>query len=110
MVYFDENSQILEWSSEEVIIPYRSPIDGKMHRYFPDFLIKTPKETILIEVKPYKQTIEPMVRKSITKSYLYEVQTFGINSSKWKAAKEYCADRRWKFQILTEKDLRPNGG
>lgn len=110
MVYFDQNPNILKWCSEEVIIPYKSPIDGRWHRYFPDFLIqvKTKEgniDTILIEVKPFKETKEPAKRKRITKNYLYEVQTFGINSAKWKAAEEYCADRKWQFMILTEKEL-----
>lgn len=110
MVYFDQNPNIIKWCSEEVVIPYKSPIDGRWHRYFPDFLIQVKTkdgdtDTILIEVKPYKETKEPAKRKRITKNYLYEVQTFGINSAKWKAAEEYCADRKWKFMILTEKEL-----
>lgn len=110
MVYFDQNPNILKWCSEEVVIPYKSPIDGRWHRYFPDFLIQVrtkegDTDTILIEVKPHKETKEPAKRKRITKNYLYEVQTFGINSAKWKAAEEYCADRKWKFMILTEKEL-----
>lgn len=110
MVYFDQNPNILKWCSEEVVIPYKSPIDGRWHRYFPDFLIQVKTkdgdtDTILIEVKPYKETKEPAKRKRITKNYLYEVQTFGINSAKWKAAEEFCADRKWKFMILTEKEL-----
>jgi hypothetical protein len=111
MIYFDQNPNILYWSSEEIVIPYKSPIDGKWHRYFPDFLIRVRNkynqtETFVIEVKPYKETREPEVKKRITKQYLYEVQTWGINSAKWNAAKEYCDDRKWKFKILTEKELK----
>ena len=40
MNYFDRNINIIEWSSEEIPIPYKSPIDGRWHRYFPDFYIK----------------------------------------------------------------------
>lgn len=110
MVYFDQNPNILQWSSEEIIVPYKSPIDGKWHRYFPDFLVRTRNkqgktETIMIEVKPSKETKEPTPQKRITKKYLYEVQTWGINSSKWRAAQEFCKDRKWKFMILTEKEL-----
>lgn len=110
MKYFDLNPSILHWSSEEVIVPYKSPIDGRWHRYFPDFLIHVKNkdnqtETIMIEVKPHKQTKEPKPQKRITKKYLYEVQTWGINSSKWRAAEEFCADRKWKFMIITEKEL-----
>ena len=36
MVYCDKNDKVVEWGSEEIIVPYRSPWDGKMHRYFPD--------------------------------------------------------------------------
>ena len=110
MVYFDNNPNVLQWGSEEVIVPYRSPIDGRLHRYYPDFLIKvlTSKgdtDTILIEVKPYSQTQPPIVRSRKTKKYINEVATYGINSSKWHFAKEYCKDRGWKFQIITENEL-----
>jgi hypothetical protein len=110
MTNFDQNPNVIQWSSEEVVVPYKSPIDGRWHRYFPDFLIRIRKpdgstETILIEVKPFKETKEPKPRNSITRNYLYEVKTWGINTSKWKAAEEYCKDRKWKFMILTEKEL-----
>lgn len=108
MRYFDLNPGILWWASEEVVIPYRSPIDGRRRRYFPDFVVKTVNnETIVIEIKPYNQTVEPVPQKTKTKKYLNEVYTWGINSAKWKAAEEYCKDRGWKFQVLTEKDLYP---
>lgn len=110
MRYFDENPNVLKWSSEEVIVPYKSPIDGKYHRYFPDFLIRVKNkqgqlETIMIEVKPYKETKEPKPQKRLTKNYLYEVRTWGINKSKWSAAIDFCKDRKWKFMIITEKEL-----
>jgi len=110
MRYFDENPNVLKWSSEEVIVPYKSPIDGRYHRYFPDFLIRVKNkqgqlETIMIEVKPYKETKEPKPQKRLTKNYLYEVKTWGINKSKWEAAIQFCKDRKWKFMIITEKEL-----
>lgn len=110
MKYFDEHPNILEWSSEEIAIPYISPVDGRYHRYFPDFLIKTrlPNgniSTTLIEVKPFSQTIEPQKRKRISKQYLTEVATWGVNDAKWKSAREFCKDRNWNFEIITEKDL-----
>ena len=110
MRYFDENPNVLKWSSEEVIVPYKSPIDGRYHRYFPDFLIRVKNkqgqlETIMIEVKPYKETREPKPQKRLTKNYLYEVKTWGINKSKWEAAIDFCKDRKWKFMIITEKEL-----
>ena len=32
MLYLDEHKDVVNWGSEELIIPYRSPIDGKVHR------------------------------------------------------------------------------
>jgi len=113
MIYCDDNPSILKWSSEEIIIPYRSPIDKKYHRYFPDFWIQVKnskgiREAILIEVKPKAQTITPKKKTRVTKKYLREVYIYGINEAKWKAAEEYCKDRGWTFQILTEDHLFTN--
>ena len=98
MNYLDLHSDVLEWSSEEVIIPYRSPMDGKMHRYFVDFYVKKRNragtiDTVLIEVKPKSQTMPPRPRQRKTRRYLKEVATWGINSAKWEAAESYCAKR-----------------
>lgn len=104
--YMDKNPDILQWSSEEIVIPYKSPIDGRWHRYFPDVWVKTKSnEVFLIEIKPYNQTREPKKRSRVTKQYLNEVKTWGINSAKWEAAREFCADRKWEFKIITEKEL-----
>jgi len=110
MKYCDHNQNILEWGSEELALPYRSPIDGRIHRYFPDFYIKVKESTgqikkYLIEVKPKRQTVEPAVQKRKTKQYIYEVVEYAKNQAKWKAAKEFCKDRLWEFKIITEDDL-----
>lgn len=110
MNYLDNHPDVLQWASEELAIPYRSPVDGKVHRYFPDFIVrkKSPQgiiETLLVEIKPADQTREPVKKKTINKAYINEVMTWGVNQAKWKAAKEYCEDRKWKFLILTEKEL-----
>ena len=110
MRYCDETPSILEWASEELIIPYRSPIDGKKHRYFPDFWLKVKtaegeiKESV-IEIIPKIQTKPPKKRSKVTRKYLREVKTWGINEAKWKAAEAFCKDRDWSFKIITEKDL-----
>ena len=116
MRYLDMHPNVLEWGSEELFIPYRSPIDGKVHRYFPDFLVKQinmngKKETILIEVKPKAQTVPPdrtkmkTVTGQTSRKYINEVKTWGINQAKWQAAEEFCNDRGWKFQIMHEGHL-----
>ena len=110
MVYCDKNQNILEWASEEIAIPYRSPIDNRVHRYFPDFYMKV-KETngkiknYVIEVKPAKQTKPPAKPKRQTKGYIREAYEYAKNQAKWKMAKEYCADRQWEFKVVTEKEL-----
>ena len=110
MVYCDTNENILEWFSEEIAVPYRSPIDNKIHRYFPDFYIKVKESNgqikkYIIEIKPKKQTIEPIPQKRKTKGYIYEVYEYVKNQAKWKAAEEWCADRGYEFKVLTEDDL-----
>ena len=109
-VYCDSNTNIIEWQSEEFCITYRSPIDNKIHRYFPDFFIKY-KDTdgkiksSLIEVKPLRQTAPPVKPKRQTKKYLSEAFEYAKNQAKWQAAREYCKDRMWEFKVLTEKEL-----
>ena len=110
MVYCDRNDRILEWGSEEFFIPYRSPLDGKVHRYFPDFYVKvkTKQNTIkkwVVEVKPKAQTKPPRTPKRKTKKYITEVRNYAINDAKWKNAIEFCKDRNMEFIIITEDQL-----
>ena len=108
--YCDINESILEWGSEEFWIPYKSPVDNRTHRYFPDFIIKRKEstgqiKTYVIEVKPRKQTKAPRKKKNVTKAYLHECKTYAINQAKWSAANEWCKDRKIEFKIITEKEL-----
>ena len=110
MVYCDKNAKILEWGSEEIALPYISAHDSRVHRYFPDFYIKVQENTgkikrYLIEVKPLKQTTKPKKPKRQTKGYIREAFEYARNQAKWKAAREYCADRMWEFKVITEKEL-----
>lgn len=109
MKQLDENPNVLWWGSEELFIRYYNPLDNKIHRYFPDFVVKVKKKdetlmTYLLEVKPEVQT-KPPTQKKKTKRYLEESKTYIINQSKWKAATEFCKDHGWEFKVLTEKDL-----
>ena len=108
--WLDENPNVVQWASEEFSIPYRSPIDNRVHRYFPDFLVKKKSpdgkiECVVVEIKPKGQTKAPKVQSKPTRRYLQEVMTYGINTAKWKYAQEYCDDRGWKFMVLTEDHL-----
>lgn len=108
--YCDQHPQIIKWGSEEVVIPYRYRIDGKVHRYFVDvFMVVQNKDgsqqKILIEVKPHAQTLPPKKPQRITESYTEAAKTYVKNQDKWAAAREFCERRGWKFVILTEKQL-----
>jgi hypothetical protein len=106
----DANPAIIKWSSEETVIPYKCPTDNRWHRYFPDAKIKVRDKnnnvkTYLVEVKPDVQTRPPEPQRRKSKRYLTEVMTWGKNDAKWKAAREYCADRGLEFVIITEYHL-----
>jgi hypothetical protein len=109
MKWLDEHPSVIWWASEEIHIPYKSPLDNKMHRYFPDFIAKMKQKdgsvmTYIIEVKPFNQTKQP-VQKNRTKKYLREAATYLVNQEKWKAADIFCQEHGWKFMIMTEKEL-----
>lgn len=110
MGYLDVHKDVIEWASEELAIPYKSPIDGRWHRYFPDFWVKQRDaqgklRVKLIEVKPATQSKPPVKRTKITKKYINEVTTWGVNQAKWTAARRVCEDKGWDFVIMTEKEL-----
>jgi hypothetical protein len=113
----DEHPDVNWWQSEEMFVPYRSPVDQRIHRYFPDVIVNKNvpdggKSTVMIEIKPYKQTIPPDPRKKnatptgrVSRRFLNEVKTWGVNDAKWKAARGYCEQRGWEFVIMTEREL-----
>ena len=116
MVYLDSTPAVLKWSSEEIIIPYVSPLDNRVHRYFPDFYMKYKNSQrmiveTLIEIKSSIQTKPPNPKRKLTKTgrkskrYLREVNTYIINDAKWKQAIKYCEERNWKWRIITEKEI-----
>lgn len=114
----DEHPDTIWWQSEELVVPYTSPIDNRIHRYFPDVVVKMKNrqgddtKTIMVEIKPHKQTLPPDVKKKnstptgrVSRRYLNEVKTWGVNDAKWKAAKQFCAQRGWEFVVMTEREL-----
>lgn len=107
----DETPAVLRYSSEECVIPYISPIDGKYHKYYIDFFISVLQtngmiKNFLVEVKPYSQTIPPVLKKKrITESYQEALRTYAVNQAKWEAARSVCQKRGWDFIIITEKQL-----
>jgi len=111
MQYCDLTEDVISYQSEEFFIPYRSPIDNRIHRYFPDFFIKYKDKEgnmrkVIIEVKPKKDLKMPETNpKRRTKSWVYSVKAYAVNQAKWSAAREFCADRGYEFRIFTEDEL-----
>ena len=109
MKWLDAHDQVIFWVSEELVIPYYSPVDEKMHRYFPDFVVRLKnntgvEKTYVWEIKPYAQTQQPVKRKR-TQKFINETVTYATNQSKWKAADIFCQKNGWEFVVLTEKEL-----
>ncbi len=109
--YCDNNPSIVKWNSEGVKVPYWSSADEKERTYHVDFVITIRTatgslETIMIEIKPYKQTIKPE-KKSGKKmqSYLAECHTYQVNLDKWRHANEFAKSRGWRFLVMTEEQL-----
>ena len=103
MKWCDMEHNIVRWSYEQIIIPYKSPIDKRNHKYYPDFYIERSNEKgiekFLLEVKPQNQVINPAKK---TKATIYEMKTYAVNEAKWIAALRYCKKRNLTFKIITE--------
>lgn len=110
-VHLDKHPDVVQWASEEIVVPYTNPFDQNLHRYFPDLLVWIRQKdgsikTFMYEIKPQSQSKPPkVIEGKKNKKYLNEVYTWGINQAKWNAARYFCAKRGWEFKVLTEKDL-----
>ena len=103
-IWLDQNPAVVRWGSEELAIPYLSPLDNKVHRYFPDIIIlykhkdgSLRKE--IVEIKPYSQTV-PTPKMSER-----DKQALVINQAKWAAAAVYAEQMGSKFRVITEKTM-----
>ena len=111
MKWCDMNPSVKRWASEEIVVPYVSPMDNLLHRYFVDFFIEVENKEgkmkkYLVEVKPYRYTQPPTPPKRKTQRFISEVKQWGVNNAKWDAAKRFASQRGWEFMLVTEKDLQ----
>lgn len=108
--FCDDNNNVLKWSSEDIVVPYISPVDGRMHRYFVDnFIVIKEGDVVkkyLVEIKPYRQTKPPATKYKKRQHILYEQKQWAVNTSKWKSARQYAKKQGWEFILITEKDLK----
>jgi len=108
--FFDHNTNVLEWASEETIIPYPNPLTGRVSRYFVDIYAKMKDKNgeikkYLIEIKPHSPTLPPVQKNRMTKSLMYQQAEYVKNQAKWCAASQWCKQKNMTFVIFTEKHL-----
>ena len=118
MSWFDLNPAILLWASESLVVPYISPVDGRQHRYYVDFLAKMQTKSgprnFAIEIKPKHEMMEPKIPKKIPTDakkvarMIQESNTYKVNQAKWAAATEFCKKQGVTFVVLNEDDLGIN--
>lgn len=113
MKHLDDHKDVLQWNSEEIVIPYVKPTDNRVHRYFVDMVARIRQQdgnikTFLIEVKPEAQCLPPKPPKTRRQNmrYVTEMATFAVNQAKWKAAKEFCKKQGWEWLVMTDRELR----
>jgi hypothetical protein len=110
MRFCDNNPNVIKWGSENVVIPYISPLDGRAHRYFVDNFVVIKEDNCvkkyLIEIKPSKQTLPPTTKYKKKEHLVYEQTMYLKNQAKWQAATEFCKKKGLEFLILTEKHLK----
>jgi len=113
-IWADKNPSVLQWGSETKVIPYVSPVDNKIHRYFVDFWVRIKDKqgqvkTYLIEIKPLSQCYPPdyskCKRPPKVERVLEEEKTYHVNQAKWEAAKKYAKKMGYEFVVLTEREL-----
>lgn len=110
--YLDPSPDVVKWSSESVVIPYKYNIDGRLHRYFVDFWFEHRNgQEYLIEIKPKNQLKPPKPGKRRTRGFINRCLEYQKNQDKWAAAENFCkrvtakGRKKLSFKILTEKDL-----
>lgn len=109
-IWADNNTNVKQWSSEEVVIPYLYEVDRSYHRYFVDMWVRFEDgKTLLVEIKPFKETQVPVFPGKKTPRYVTESLTYVKNQNKWKAAEKFAEERGWKFVIWTENELSAMG-
>jgi hypothetical protein len=109
MRFCDNNANVVMWGSENVVVPYISPLDGRAHRYFVDNFVVIKENDIikkyLVEIKPSKQTVAPTTKYKKKEHLIYEQSMYVVNQAKWQAAREFCKKKGLEFLILTEKEI-----
>jgi len=109
MMFLDNNSNILQWASESVSIPYRHPLTGKQSMYIPDFLVtyRGQNNTMvgeLIEIKPKKQSLIESKMSTRDRAIV------AVNYAKWHQATKWAQRNGLTFRVINEDQIYHQGG
>lgn len=112
--WLDNHPDVIQWNSEETVIPYFSNADGKKRRYFMDIWVRFRNgQQFFFEVKPKKETVPPKKPSQLTtaakKRYINELYVYSVNMDKWKAAKKVADKMNIEFRLITEDALKKLG-
>lgn len=99
IIWLENNNNVRYWGSECFYIPYKL-YDGCFHKYYPDYFVEMINgDKYVIEIKPLSHTQKPISENS----FLF--REYIKNTCKWRAMKEFCDTKGYKFKILTEKSI-----
>lgn len=100
MTWLETHKTVKHWGSECFCIPYYYVVDEKMHKYYPDYFVEFEDGTcMVVEIKPSNQTKKPINENC------WAYKEYVKNMCKWKATKEFCEAKGYKFKILTEQTI-----
>jgi hypothetical protein len=100
IIWLEQNKHVKYWGSECFSIPYILITDGKMHSYYPDYFVELESgECWVVEIKPYNQTQKPVNENC------WAAKEYIKNMCKWKATKEFCESKGYKFKVFTERTI-----
>lgn len=107
MNFCDNHPSIIKWAVENIRVPYKNPITGKLTHYVPDFFVmfvdkndKTHGE--VWEIKPKKEIALETARSERDKISVI------VNHAKWAAANAFCKQHGLTFRVITEDQLWHN--
>jgi len=107
MQMLDTHSNIVNWASESIRIPYINPFTNKYSIYVPDFLIvyedkNGARKAEIVEIKPLKETMLSEAKGARDKAAV------ALNSFKWKAATEWAKQHGLTFRVMNETHIFNN--
>lgn len=115
--WLDLNTHVIRWSSEGLSVDYVSQLDGRHHKYYPDFWFEyspdggATRQKFVVEVKPKSKLVPPERPKVLTEKtalrYKRDAETYVKNMEKAEACKKFCEANGIRYLFLTEESGLP---